>query len=82
MGDAVLGRDAPPVSNTACVSIYGQLLTIIGGRDSNGEATAAVHMYNPTTDSWEVISHMATPRYNCFAAVLSNNQLILILLAN
>ena len=35
-------------------------------------------MYNPTTDSWEVISHMGTPRYNCIAAVLPNNQLMVV----
>ena len=41
--------------------------------DSNDHGTAAVHMYNPTT---EVISHMRIPRYYCFAAVLPNNQLM------
>ena len=35
-------------------------------------------MYNPDSDSWEVISHMATPRYLCFAAVLPNNQLMVV----
>ena len=59
------------------MSIHGRLLTV-GGSDSNGEATAAVHMYNPTTGSWEVISHMGTPRFYCFAAVLPNNQLMVV----
>jgi hypothetical protein len=68
---------APPVTETTCVSIHTQLLTI-GGKDSNREPTSAVHMYNPTTDSWEVISHMGTPRYNCIAAVLPNNQLMVV----
>jgi hypothetical protein len=35
-------------------------------------------MYNPTTDSWEVISHMGTPRCDCIAAVLPNNQLMVV----
>jgi hypothetical protein len=35
-------------------------------------------MYNPTTDSWEVISHMGTPRHDCIAAVLPNNQLMVV----
>ena len=68
---------APPVTKTACVSIYGQLLAI-GGRDSDGDPTSAVHMYNPTTDSWEIISHMRIPRYNCIAAVLPNSQLMVV----
>ena len=68
---------APPVTDTACVSILGRLLTI-GGRDSNRKSTTAVHMYNPDSDSWEVISHMATPRYECSAAVSRNNQLMVV----
>ena len=68
---------APPVTRTACVSIHGRLLTI-GGIDSNGKFTTTVHMYNPTTYSWKVISHMRIPRCNCFAAVLPNNQLMVV----
>ena len=67
----------PPVVRTTCVSIHGRLLTI-GGWDSNAQSTTAVHMYNPTTDSWEVISHMRIPRRECFAAVLPNNQLMVV----
>ena len=33
----------------------------IGGVDSYEAPTSAVHMYNPVTDSWEVISHMEIP---------------------
>jgi N-acetylneuraminic acid mutarotase len=68
---------APPVKCTTCVSIYGQLLAI-GGMNSEAESTTAIHMYNSTADSWEVISHMGTPRLDCIAAVhvLPNNQLM------
>ena len=66
-----------PVTYSCCVSIYGRLLAI-GGMDSNEKPTAAIHMYNPNTCSWEVISHMATPRYDCFAAVLPDNQLMVV----
>ena len=65
---------APPVTNTTCVSILGHLLTI-GGM---GKLTAAVHLYNPNSNSWEVVSHMATPRSDCFATVLPNNQLMVV----
>jgi serine/threonine protein kinase len=68
---------APPVTESTCVSIHGRLLTI-GGTDSDEKSTTAIHMYNPTTDSWEVISHMGTPRRSCIAAVLPNNQLMVV----
>ena len=68
---------APQVTRPACVSIFGRLLTI-GGIDCNHQPTAAVYMYNPTTDSWEHISLMRIPRYDCFAAVLLNNKLIVV----
>ena len=67
----------PPVRDTTCVSIHGRLLTI-GGKDSNVEPITAIHIYNPTTNSWEVINHMKTPRWDCIAAVLPNNQLIVV----
>ena len=68
---------APPVKNTTCVSIHGRLLAI-GGEDSGGKLTSAVYIYNLTTNSWEVISHMGTPRQCCIAAVLPNNQLMVV----
>ena len=67
----------PPVSRTTCLCVHGRLLTI-GGVDSSGEPTAAVYMYNPTTDSWEVISHMATPQGGCIATVLPNDELMVV----
>ena len=68
---------APPVTETTCVSIHGQLLAI-GGEDLDQKPTSAVHMYSLTTDSWEIISHMGTPRHDCIAAVLPNNQLMVV----
>ena len=68
---------APSLTTTICVSIFDRLLTI-GGSDSNYQPTTAVHMYNPTTDSWDVISHMRIPRCDCFVAVLPNNQLMVV----
>ena len=68
---------APPVTLTTCVSIHGRLLAV-GGGDLDQKPTPAIHVYNPTTDSWEVISHMGTPRYNCIAAIFSNKQLMVV----
>ena len=68
---------APPVLETTCISIHGRLLAI-GGKDSDKKPTTAVHMYNPAADSWEITSHMLTPRWNCIATVLPNNKLMVI----
>ena len=59
------------------MTIHDQLVAI-GGRDSNGDATTAVHVYDPVADSWEVISHMLTPRIKCFAAILPDNKLMVV----
>ena len=63
-----------PVTESTCVTICGQLLAI-GGRDSDSKPTTAVYMYNPSTNTWNVISHMTTARISPFAAVLPDNQL-------
>ena len=68
-----------PVTLTSCVSIHGQLLTV-GGNSKylDQQPTTVIHLYNPSTDSWEVIGHMGTPRRDCIAAFLPNNQLMVV----
>ena len=66
-----------PVEESTCVTFCGQLLAV-GGRDSDNKPTTAVFMYNQATNSWNVISHMATARKCCIAAVLPNNQLMVV----
>lgn len=68
---------ALPTAYSSCAFLHGCLLAI-GGKDSEHNPTAAVHAYVPTTDTWEIISHMITPRHSCFAAVLSDNQLLVV----
>ena len=68
---------APPVTDTTCVSILGGLLTI-GGMDTNDKPTTAICMYNPNYNYWQDIGHIATPRCNSCAAVLPNNQLLMV----
>ena len=65
------------VTYTACVSFNDHLLSI-GGMDSSDQPTASIQVYNPASDRWEVISHMGTSRYDCFAAVSSDQQLVVI----
>ena len=54
-----------PATQSTSVTFCGQLLTI-GGRDSDKKPTTAVYLYNPSTNSWNVISHMTTARRYCF----------------
>ena len=66
-----------PLIQPSCVFLHGCLLAI-GGRDLEHRPSSAVHAYVPTNNSWEVISHMETPRYSCFAAILPDNQVMVI----
>ena len=65
-----------PVTDTTCVLVHGQLLTV-GGMNWDGKTTTAVHMYNPSKRRWVNISHMSLPRSECFVAFLqAKNELI------
>ena len=66
-----------PVARSTAVSLDGQLIAV-GGMDPHGRRTADIHRYDPSSNSWEVISHMATPRTRCLAAVLPDNQLMVV----
>ena len=66
-----------PAKDSAYMSFHGHLLAI-GGKDPDNMPIATVHMYNPSSNSWEIISHMATPRRQSYAAVLPDNQLIVV----
>ena len=66
-----------PLNYSSWVALHGQLLAV-GGKDSDDKQTTAIHMYNTITNSWEVISHMATPRYRCLVAVLPRNELMVV----
>ena len=66
-----------PVTWFACVSFNSQLL-VIGGLDSDNKPITSVHVYNPSANAWEVVSHTLVARRQCFAAVLPDNQLMVV----
>ena len=66
-----------PVTSSTYISLLGQLLAV-GGDNSNDKTTTAIHTYHPTTNSWEVIGHMNTPRSQCLVAVLPYNELMVV----
>ena len=70
----------PSVNYTCYVSFQDQLLSVGGQlKGSYGnECTSLVHMYSPSTNSWEDIGNMSIARRYCFAGVLPNNQLMVV----
>ena len=66
-----------PFTSSTCASLQGQLLAV-GGEDLDDEEANTIHTYNTTTNSWEVIGHMATPRSQCLVAVLPYNTLMVV----
>ena len=68
--------DAPAYCST-CAAVNGELLAV-GGRDENDEPKAAIHKYNPTTNSWDLISNMPTARYRSLIAVLPTNEMMVV----
>ena len=68
--------DLPAMCST-CESFCSQLLAV-GGMMDSGKPITAVYMYNSTTNSWEIISHMTTGRYRCFTGVLPANRLMVV----
>ena len=65
-----------PVTGPTCVSLCERLI-LVGGEDSKTRSTA-IHMYDQTADEWIIISHMSSGRNQCFAAVVPDNQLIIV----
>ena len=66
--------DAPAYHST-CAAVNGELLAV-GGCNKVWKPTSAVHKYNPTTNSWDLINNMTTARYLCFVAVLPNKEVM------
>ena len=66
------------MTQSACVSLNGQLLAIGGYSNFDKNVTTAIHWYNQDTKSWEVISHMIKPRCRRFAVVLPDNQVMVV----
>ena len=64
-----------PVMKSELVSVKGQLLAV-GGESSKDVPIKEIYQYNPSTDSWQVVSRMNIARSQCLARLLPNNKLI------
>ena len=58
-----------PVSLSTCTTLNGRVLAV-GGWDSHYNPTAAVHMYNPDSDSWLVLGNMHPAGCDCLVVEL------------
>ena len=67
-----------PVRSSSSATLCGQLLAVGGCDDGFENYTTAICQYNPATNSWEVISHMPTARWNTLVAVLPGNKLMVV----
>ena len=68
-----------PVVDSVAVTVCGKLLAI-GGAESSGDkaVSSAVHLYTPSSNTWNVVSHMTVARFQCFAALLPNGELMVV----
>ena len=66
-----------PVYHSTCAAVSGELVAV-GGEDEENEITAAVYKYNPTTDSWNIISNMPTYQCDCLVAVLPTKEMMVV----
>ena len=57
-----------PVYHSTCAAVNGELVAV-GGMNEINTSTAGVYKYNPTTNSWNLISIMPTARCDCLVAV-------------
>ena len=68
--------DAPAYWST-CAAVNGELLAV-GGCDEDYEVTSAIHKYNPTTNSWDLINNTSTAKYHSLVAVLPTNEIMIV----
>ena len=64
-----------PRFNSTCASLHDKLLAV-GGEDEYQKRTDAIYMYNPVAHSWEIISHLSSPRSLCLVAVADDTLMV------
>ena len=66
-----------PVEGSTCLTLNGQLLAVGGCEPESKMPTNNIFLFNNAKQSWDVVGHIPTPRYQCLLTVLSySNQLI------
>ena len=65
-----------PAYHSTCAAVNGELLAVGGYNEET--AMDAIHMYNPSTNTWDQIGNMPTAKCDCLVAVLSANQMLVV----
>ena len=66
-----------PLKGSTLTTLCGQLVAM-GGRHALLEPIDTIHLYDPSMDSWHIIGHMPTARYECLVATLPGDVLVVI----
>ena len=53
-------------------------LVSVGGCDDDWNPTDVLHRYNPVTNSWHVIGHVPTARYQSLVVTLPGDRLMVV----
>ena len=64
-----------PAYRSTCAAVNGELLAV-GGCDKDYNPSPAIHKYNPTTNSWDLISNVPTARGWSLVTVLPTNEVM------
>jgi len=65
---------APPLRYSTAITIHGALLAV-GGCHGNEHSTA-IHVYQPTTNSWSNVGDLPSPRSECACTLLPSGELL------
>ena len=69
-----------PVPNNSSLAVMSGHVMVVGGTDDplGDNPTGVIHCYDASTDSWNVIGEMPTPRSSVLTAVLPTNELVVV----
>ena len=62
---------------STCTTINRELVAV-GGYNRQGTKVRDVYRYDPMTNSWNTVSNMPTPRYDCLVTVLPTNEVMVV----
>ena len=65
---------APPLKDSAAISLCGSVLAI-GGLSDN-ERSTAIHIYQPATNNWSKVGDLPSPLSSCSCALLSSGHIL------
>ena len=57
------------------LSISGSLFAV-GGKDKDGKAVTAIHLYQPDTGEWVKVGDLPIPRCNCTCAMITVREMV------